>query len=107
MHASDTGIGGNLIFAALSPKCREFVEERSLSKPIVSGEVVLEPGAPIQSLIFPHDGQISIQYTMKEGRTAEMMSVDSRPPTVIVIERGPLENYETYFVTVADGGVSA
>lgn len=68
-------IGGNLILSCLAPECRAFLEERMLTKPIASGEVLYEPNAPLQNLIFLHSGLVSLQHTLKDGRTVEKMMV--------------------------------
>ena len=75
MQVGDHTAGGNLILGSMSPECQEYIGLNSLTKPIHSGEIIHEPGAPVQNLVFPHDGQISIQYFTKEGRAAEVMAV--------------------------------
>lgn len=59
--------------------------ERLLTKPIHSGEVLFESGAPIIHIIFPHSGVISIQAILNDGRTVERTSV-GREDAVGLIE---------------------
>lgn len=66
---------GNMVLDALAPACRHFLEERSLTKPIASGEVLHETGARLQDLIFLHEGLVSLQYRTTDHRTAEIMPV--------------------------------
>lgn len=75
MQATAWSSKGNALFSALSPECASFLTERMLTKPIISGEVLYEPDTPLLSLIFPHDGLISLQTTLQDGRTVEKMSV--------------------------------
>lgn len=49
--------------------------ERVLTKPVYSGEVLFESGAPIIHIIFPHSGIISLQAILNDGRTVERTSV--------------------------------
>jgi len=49
--------------------------ERLLTKPIHSGEVLFESGAPIIHFIFPHGGIISLQAILNDGRTVERTSI--------------------------------
>jgi len=49
--------------------------ERLLTKPIHSGEVLFESGAPIIHIIFPHCGLISVQAILNDGRTVERTSI--------------------------------
>ena len=66
---------GNEIISTLSAECRDFLDERSLTKPIISGEVLHEAEAPLHALIFPHEGLVSLQYKGQDGRTAEILAV--------------------------------
>lgn len=75
MQATMWSTNGNALLAALGPECLSFLVERMLTKPIMSGEILCEPDAPLMSLIFPHDGLISFQATLQDGRTVEKMSV--------------------------------
>lgn len=59
--------------------------ERLLTKPIQSGEVLFEAGAPIIHIIFPHSGVISVQAILNDGRTVERTSV-GREDAVGLIE---------------------
>ena len=105
MNVGEDVDGGNLIIEAMTPDCREFVADHSLTKPIASGEVIHEPGAPLQNMVFPHDGQISVQYLMKEGRTVEMVAVGADGAVGIDYLLGG-ERYRYLAVTVISGRAS-
>lgn len=74
-HARAINASGNLLTESFSPECRSFLAERMLTKPIISGEVLYQADAPLLNLIFPHDGIISFQYVLNDGRTVEKLSV--------------------------------
>ena len=61
----------NMVYGELSPDCQDFLDSRLVCKPIQSGEVLFEANAPIQNIIFPVDGIISMQMTDHDGRTVE------------------------------------
>lgn len=65
----------NWLLRSLSPACRDFLAGRLMTKPIHSGEVLFEAGAPLQNLIFPLDGLVSLQVALKEGRKTENISI--------------------------------
>ena len=64
----------NEILASLSDPCRDFLEARLLTKPVISGEVVYVHNSPLQNVIFPHDGLISLQATVAGGRSIGVMA---------------------------------
>jgi CRP-like cAMP-binding protein len=62
---------GNEMLASLSDACLARLGEVLLTKPVVSGEVLYELGAPLQNVIFPQDGLISLQGRLADGRSVE------------------------------------
>lgn len=58
--------------------------DRLLTRPINSGEVLFESGAPLIHLIFPHSGVISIQAILNDGRAIERTSVGHEDAVGIV-----------------------
>ena len=71
MHGTLT----NQIIAALSDDCRAVLAPRLMTKPIRAGEVLYVAGSPARSLIFPHDGMISLQTRLRDGRMIEKIQV--------------------------------
>lgn len=65
----------NRILYALRPHARDFIFGRLETRDIVAGEVILEDGAPITHVIFPHEGVISCMEVMEDGRSVETVSV--------------------------------
>lgn len=68
-------MNGNRLLDAFSPECREFIRDRALIKPIVSGEVLLVEGSPLYNMIFPLDGLVSMQVPTRDSRTVEGLAV--------------------------------
>lgn len=75
MQATVRRLSGNYLLDSFESDCQDFLAKRMLTKPIMSGEVLYELDAPLLNLIFPHEGLISYQYTLKDGRTVERMAV--------------------------------
>lgn len=65
----------NELIATLSDRCRAFLEPILLTKPINSGETLYVRDSPVQSLIFPNDGIISLQGRLKDRRSVEKMAI--------------------------------
>jgi CRP-like cAMP-binding protein len=65
----------NAILAGLPADGRDFLFERLLTKPVCSGEILYEPGAPLIHLIFPQSGLVSLQAVFQDGRTVEKAAV--------------------------------
>lgn len=65
----------NWIIRNLAPSCRDFLAARTMIKPIHSGEALFEAGAPLQSIIFPLDGLVSLRVSFKDGRQIENVAV--------------------------------
>ncbi len=65
----------NQIIAALSVDCRAVLAPRLMTRPIRAGEVLYVAGSPARSLIFPHDGMISLQSRLRDGRMIEQVQV--------------------------------
>lgn len=105
MQATFQGANGNLLLASVSPDCRAFLEERMLTKPIMSGEVLYEPDAPLLNLIFPHDGLISFQATLRDGRTVEKMTVGKEGFVGVAYLLGE-RRFPCHAVTVISGRAS-
>ena len=83
----------NQIIAALSEDCRAVLAPRLMTKPIRAGEVLYVAGSPARSLIFPHDGMISLQTRLSDGRMIEQGQVcrDSMAGSeaLLGVERAP------------------
>ena len=65
----------NQLLAALSPACQDFLAPCILTKPIAAGEVLYEAGTPLQYLIFPCEGLISIQFQAEDRDNIEVHAV--------------------------------
>ncbi len=65
----------NWIIRNLTPHCRDFLADRTMIKPIHSGEVLFEIGSPAQNVIFPLDGLVSLRVPLKDGRLIENVAI--------------------------------
>ncbi|CCM76753.1 putative Transcriptional regulator, Crp/Fnr family [Rhizobium mesoamericanum STM3625] len=65
----------NRIVLALKPAAQDFIAARSLTRPVIAGEVIYEDGAPFTHAVFPHAGLISLMATMANSKTVEKTSV--------------------------------
>lgn len=65
----------NWILRSLSPDCRDFLADRVMIKPIHSGEILFEAGAPAHNVIFPLDGLVSLRLALKDGRLVEHIAL--------------------------------
>ena len=65
----------NSVLRGLSQGCRDFVADRVMIKPIHSGEILFEAGAPSQNVIFPLDGLVSLRLGLKDGRMVEHIAL--------------------------------
>lgn len=65
----------NRLISDFSAECRDYLLPKLLTKPINSGEVLYVADSPVQSLIFPNDGLISLQGRLEDGRSIEKLSV--------------------------------
>lgn len=64
----------NRLLEALPPECRDFLGGCLLSKPITVGEVLLDVGNPLHSVIFPVDGLVSMRIPLADNRFVEAVS---------------------------------
>ncbi|MCJ2177197.1 Crp/Fnr family transcriptional regulator [Novosphingobium album (ex Hu et al. 2023)] len=92
----------NAILNAFPPEARSFLASRLLTKAVMSGEVLHEPGAPLIHVIFPHSGIISLQGILSDGRTVECVSVGN--DSLLGIEHFLGENIFLHHATVAISG---
>lgn len=65
----------NRIFYAVKPAAALFLKDRAETRDLRVGEVVLEDGAEVTHVIFPHTGVISILVEADDGRTVEKSSI--------------------------------
>jgi signal-transduction protein with cAMP-binding, CBS, and nucleotidyltransferase domain len=67
-------VKGNRLFDAFPPECLEFLQGRVSDKPIAGGEVLLDVGNPLQSMILVHDGLVSMRIQVADNRFVEAVS---------------------------------
>jgi CRP-like cAMP-binding protein len=91
----------NVLLRSLPAEARALISDRVLRKPINSGEVLYENQSPLLFLIFPVFGVVSLQATLKDGRTVEEASIG--PEGVLGIEYFLGERTTSYraIVTIA------
>lgn len=65
----------NRLLKLLQPGARDFVDEHALRKPMTVGEILYEEGSPLIHVVFPHNGVVSLQTTLKDGRLVETASI--------------------------------
>ena len=67
--------GSNALLGALSDDCQQFLAAKALTKPVVAGELLYEFGEPMQNLVFPHQGVVSLQVVSGDGKFREVLTV--------------------------------
>lgn len=92
----------NTVLAALPSDARAFLATRLLKKPVMSGEVLHEPGTPLIHVIFPHSGIVSMQGILQDGRSVESASVGREGLVGIECLLG--KDVSSYYATVAISG---
>ena len=74
-RSARTFLPQNLLLNALPAKARDYAFPRLLTKPMNVGEVIFEEGAPLIHAVFPHNGVISLQARLHDGRVVEKTSI--------------------------------
>lgn len=74
-NENSDGLLSNRILASLRPAAQEFFRERAEVRPMNTGDVVFEDGAPVTHVVFPYEGVVSIIAEMKGGRSVEKSSI--------------------------------
>jgi len=65
----------NWFLAALTPQCRAFLHDRLVAKDVIAGQLLFKAGEPIEALIFPLDGIISLQTEIGQDQRVENLAV--------------------------------
>jgi CRP-like cAMP-binding protein len=65
----------NRILLSLRPAAQDFIAKRSLTRPMNTGEVLYEQGAPFSHAVFPHAGLISLMADMADGKRVEKTAI--------------------------------
>jgi CRP-like cAMP-binding protein len=65
----------NALISRFAPSCREFIQEHAMIKPIASGEILFVEDGVSQSIIFPLDGIVSLQYPTQDNRFIEVIAM--------------------------------
>ncbi|MDE2404591.1 MAG: Crp/Fnr family transcriptional regulator [Sphingomonadales bacterium] len=92
----------NWLLGDLAPECLEFLNEHVHKKSIAAGEILFEEGAPVQNLIFPIDGMVSVQCSTQDGRHAEVFAM-GRDGAIGAHYLLGLRRFPCYAVTVISG----
>lgn len=74
-RGDDLSIIGNRVLLSLRPEALAFLQARLITRPLASGEILYEAGAPFSHAIFPHKGVISLLAQMEDGRSIEKGSI--------------------------------
>jgi len=72
---TSSGLLRNRIFASIRPAAQSFFRKHADVRPMNTGEVVFEDGAPVTHAVFPHEGVVSIIAEMNGGRSVEKSSI--------------------------------
>ncbi|MFC3075470.1 Crp/Fnr family transcriptional regulator [Shinella pollutisoli] len=77
MKESDNSIGllRNRILASIRPAAQDFFRKHAEARPLNTGDVIFEDGAPVTHAVFPHEGVVSIIAEMNGGRSVEKSSI--------------------------------
>lgn len=65
----------NRILDSIRPQAQEFFRTHADIKPMNTGDVIFEDGAPVTHVVFPHEGVVSIIAEMSNGRSVEKSSI--------------------------------
>lgn len=65
----------NRILDFIRPQAQEFFRTHADIKPMNTGDVIFEDGAPVTHVVFPHEGVVSIIAEMSNGRSVEKSSI--------------------------------
>lgn len=76
MEANVTnGENGNRILASLPPAAMQALQREMKTRTLEQGHVLFEPGAPLDTVYFPHTGMISLLVLTREGGAIETGTV--------------------------------
>ncbi|TAA58419.1 Crp/Fnr family transcriptional regulator [Shinella sp. JR1-6] len=65
----------NRILDSIRPQAQEFFRTHADIRPMNTGDVIFEDGAPVTHVVFPHEGVVSIIAEMSNGRSVEKSSI--------------------------------
>lgn len=65
----------NRILNSIRPQAQEFFRTHADIRPMNTGDVIFEDGAPVTHVVFPHEGVVSIIAEMSNGRSVEKSSI--------------------------------
>jgi CRP-like cAMP-binding protein len=65
----------NRVLLSLRPEAWEFLQPRLITKRLSPGQVLYEDNAPFTHAIFPHEGVISMNADLSDGRGVEKASI--------------------------------
>lgn len=65
----------NRILLSLRPEARDYLQTRLVTRRLSLGQVLYEDNAPFTHAIFPHDGVVSMNADMRDGRGVEKASI--------------------------------
>jgi CRP-like cAMP-binding protein len=65
----------NRILDSIRPQAQEFFRTHADVRPMNTGDVIFEDGAPVTHVVFPHEGVVSISAEMSNGRSVEKSSI--------------------------------
>jgi CRP-like cAMP-binding protein len=65
----------NRILDSIRPQAQEFFRTHADVRPMNTGDVIFEDGAPVTHVVFPHEGVVSIIAEMSNGRSVEKSSI--------------------------------
>lgn len=65
----------NFLLAALSPEDHALISSHLLQVELERGRLLYDPGDPIETVYFPHDGVISLMTLMENGAAIESATI--------------------------------
>lgn len=91
---------GNRVLALVRPEARAFFQQKAEIRELKTGDVILDDGAPVTHVIFPHEGVVSIVAEMADGRSVEKSSVGNEGFVCLTLIMGGGASFGRWVVQV-------
>ncbi|KRE09520.1 Crp/Fnr family transcriptional regulator [Bosea sp. Root381] len=65
----------NRVLLSLRPEARDYLHPRLVTRRLSQGQILYEDNAPFTHAIFPHEGVVSMNADLRDGRGVEKASI--------------------------------
>jgi CRP-like cAMP-binding protein len=90
----------NRVLLSLRPEAWDYLQPRLITKRLAPGQIVYEEDAPFTHAIFPHEGVISLNADLRNGRGVEKASIGYEGFLGITLVMGGAESMSQCAVVV-------